>query len=287
MRDSALAIVAATEMPVHPSPTVSSVVFTVVSAVFVLALITYWFASGDFRRSPVLPLVLLGTAISAVLVEPVFDNTLLYWYPPDNDLGVYTAFGRTIPWFVPIGYAWFFGGNAYVLWRLFARGGTRFAVWVSFGVVVLIDAVAVSIAGWLKISGFYGPQPLMWGGVNVWFAFCDATAVIVGTTVLYLLAPRLRGLGWLWLLVTPTITYGAVLGAAGPLVTLAINSDWSSAARFLGGLGTIALCCVVVHGCSLVVARNGRPLVDTVDDPKARDDPRAHDLRDEGQRMPA
>jgi hypothetical protein len=97
----------------------------------------------------------------------------------------------------------------------------------------------------------------------------------------------LRGLGWLWLLVTPTITYGAVLGAAGPPVTLAINSDWSSAARFLGGLGTIALCCVVVHGCSLVVARNGRPLVDTVDDPKARDDPRAHDLRDEGQRMPA
>jgi hypothetical protein len=31
------------------------------------------------------------------VVEPVFDNTLLYWYPPDNELGLYSAFRRTIP----------------------------------------------------------------------------------------------------------------------------------------------------------------------------------------------
>jgi hypothetical protein len=159
-----------------------------------------------------------------------------------------------------------------VLWRLFAQGASRARVCVLYGIVVLIDAVAVSTAGWLKISGFYGPQPLMWGGVNVWFAFCDATGVIVGATILYLLAPRLRSAGWLWLLVTPTIAYGAVLGATASPVTLAVNSDWPTAARVLSGLGTVVLCCILVHGCSLVVARNGRPLTDAIHDPGRGDD---------------
>jgi hypothetical protein len=118
----------------------------------------------------------------------------------------------------------------------------------------------------------------MWGGVNVWFAFCDATGVIVGATLLCLLAPRLRGAGWLWLLVTPTIAYGGVLGATASPVTLAVNSAWPTAARVLSGLGTVVLCCIVVRGCSLVVAHNGRPLIDEVYDPGQGDD---------RQRMPA
>jgi hypothetical protein len=90
-------IVTALEMPIHPSPTVPAVAFTSVSALLVLALIAYWFASGEFRRNPVLPLILVGTSISAIVVEPVFDNTLLYWYPPDNALGLYSAFDRPSP----------------------------------------------------------------------------------------------------------------------------------------------------------------------------------------------
>ena len=49
----------------------------------------------------------------------------------------------------------------------------------------------------------------MFGGINVWFAFADATGSIVGAVILYLLVPRLHGWKWLWLLVIPTISYGA------------------------------------------------------------------------------
>jgi hypothetical protein len=157
---------------------------------------------------------------------------------------------------VPIGYAWFFGGNAYVLWRLFQRGLTRTQILGLFGVVVVIDALATSTATWLNISGFFGPQPFLWGGVNVWFSFADATGVIVGATVLYVLAPRLRGWRWLWLLVTPTISYGAVLGGVCSPVTLGLHSDWTTAGRWLGGAATIALCCIVAYACSHVTARN-------------------------------
>jgi hypothetical protein len=113
------------EMPVNPSPTAASVAFTLAAVVTVVALLVWWVVSGEYKRGPVLPLLFLGTSISAIAVEPVFDKTLLYWYPPDNALGVFAAFGRTVPWFVPIGYAWFFGGSAYVLWRLFERGVSR------------------------------------------------------------------------------------------------------------------------------------------------------------------
>lgn len=243
-------------MPIHSSPTIPSVVFTVGSLLIVVGLLIWWLVAKEYRHGPALPVIFLGTAISALVVEPIFDNTLLYWYPPDNDLGVYAAYGRTVPWFVPIGYAWFFGGNAYVLWRLFQRGLTRIQILGLFGIVVMIDALATSTATWLNISGFYGPQPFLWGGVNVWFSFADATGVIVGATVLYVLAPRLHGWRWLWLLITPTISYGAVLGAVCSPVTLGLHSDWTASGRWIGGAATIALCCIIAYACSHLTAKN-------------------------------
>jgi hypothetical protein len=243
-------------MPIHTSPTIPSVAFTVGSLLSVVGLLIWWLMAKEYRHPPALPIIFLGTAISALVVEPIFDNTLLYWYPPDNDLGVYAAYGRTVPWFVPVGYAWFFGGNAYVLCRLFQRGLSRNQILGLFGIVVVIDALATSTAGWLNISGFYGPQPFLWGGVNVWFSFADATGVIVGATVLHVLAPRLHGWRWLWLLVTPTIAYGAVLGGVCSPVTLGLHSDWTTLGRWLGGAATIALCCVVAYACARITERN-------------------------------
>jgi hypothetical protein len=120
--------------------------------------------------------------------------------------------------------------------------------------VVVIDALATSTAGWIRISGFYGPQPFFFGGVNVWFAFADATGVLVNATILYILATRLHGWKWLWLLVIPTISYGAVLGGVTAPMTLGLHSDWTTLGRWLGGAATIGLCCIVAHGCSLLTA---------------------------------
>jgi hypothetical protein len=92
--------------------------------------------------------------------------------------------------------------------------------------------------------------------VNVWFSFADATGVIVGATVLYVLAPRLHGWRWMWLLVTTTISYGAVLGAVCSPVTLGLHSDWTAPARWIGGAATIALCCIVAYACARITELN-------------------------------
>jgi hypothetical protein len=181
-------------MPTDSSPpTGPSVGFTVFCAVTVVALFVWWWLSGERRRGPVLPLFFVGIAISAIVVEPIYDNPLLCWYPPDNPLGLVNLFDRTVPLFTVVGYAWFFGGTSYILSRLFQRGVSRRQIWGLFGIVVVIDALATATAGWLGISGFYGDQPFMFGGINVWFAFADAAGSIVGAVILYLVVPRLHG----------------------------------------------------------------------------------------------
>jgi hypothetical protein len=252
-------------MPTDASPPFGpSMWFTAASGTVVIALLVWWWVSGEHARGPVMPLLFVGIAISGIAVEPIFDNTLLYWYPPNNPLGVYSAFDRTVPWFVPLGYAWFFGGSSYILWRLFVRGISRAQIGAYFAVLVLIDAVATSTVGWIRISGFYGDQPFMVGGINIWFSFADATAGVVGAVILYLVVPRLKGWNWLWLVVIPTISYGAVLGGVTSPVVLGLHSDWTTFGRWLGGAGTIALCCIVAHGCAAIGERDSafRVLVD-------------------------
>ena len=80
--------------------------------------------------------------------------------------------------------------------------------------------------------------------------------MIVGATVLYVLAPRLHGWRWLWLLVTPPISYGAVLGGVCAPVTLGLHSDWTTLGRWAGGAATIGLCCIVAYACAHITERN-------------------------------
>lgn len=246
-------------MPQHTAPTGSVVAYTVVGGLFITALLLWWLIT-ERQRGAILPVLLLGTALAAVLVEPIFDNTLLYWYPVDGFGAAFSAYDRHVPWWLILGYGWFFGGSSYVLWRLFSAGVSRSTFVGAVAVFVAIDQIANGIAGWTGISGFYGPQPFMWGPVNVWFGIADSTAVIVGATVLHVLSSSLRGLRVLWLLVLPSIWYGAVLGAVGSPVTLGLHSEWSTLGRWLGGAGTIAFSFIVLYGCYQIVVR-GTPAV--------------------------
>ena len=98
-------------VPVMPAPPVAGAAFLIGTIVIMTGILLWWALGGERKRQGwVLPLIFAGTALSAVMIEPVYDNTLLYWYPDVNNLAFFRAYDRTIPWFVPLGYAWFFGG---------------------------------------------------------------------------------------------------------------------------------------------------------------------------------
>lgn len=241
-------------MPVMAAPEGMGVNL-LVNIALICVILLCWGLSSERKRGPIMPLILMGTGLSAVLVEPVFDNTLLYWWPTENPYAMFTSYGRTIPWSAVIGYAWFFGGSAYVLWRLFDRGVTLSQALKYYGVLVLIDWGAVSLAEWTHQSTFYGNQPFRWLGSPLWFSFVDAAGGFVLGAAMHALVPHLGGARKALLLFLPTFIYGGVLGSTTPSVSQALNSGWSDTAVAVGGAVTIGLCCLLVFVVSkLVVA---------------------------------
>jgi hypothetical protein len=199
-------------------------------------------------------LLLAGGAIAAVC-EPVFDNLVLFWYPPHQQLEAFHAFGRTIPICVVIGYAWFCGGLPYLAFRLFQRGISVRGVWALAGIVLLIDFLAIGLTSWIDIAGFYGGQPFDVAGYPLWWGAVDTANVALGGAVLYYLVPRLRGVRRLYLLLIPTWVTGATAVAVGGPVSIALNSRWSMAGKVIAALATIGLGLGIVD---LVARRLGR-----------------------------
>lgn len=255
-------MVTLTPMPVHPAPLFYGWVFLIATILILIGIATWWLASGEFRRRGlVLPLVFAGTALSSILIEPIFDNILLYWYPPENPLAFFTAFGRTLPWYVPLGYAWLFGGGGYIIARAFERGITAAGIWRLFALLVAIDWIAVSVCEWLGLSAFYGNQPFHLIGSPLWFSFVDATGSFAMAIALYKFLPSLTGLKRAWLLILPTFTYGATLGTTTAPVALALNSGWSTPVVWVAGAATMAMCAVVLHAVISIAAVQRQPVM--------------------------
>ncbi|XHS00779.1 hypothetical protein ACFB49_23790 [Sphingomonas sp. DBB INV C78] len=243
-------------MPIHVAAQPAGWIFLIGTLLILSSILAWWAIGGERReRGWALPFVFVGTALSAVVIEPIFDNTLLYWYPPVNELAFFRGFERTIPWYVPLGYAWFFGGTAYLLARRFERGITSTTLWTLFAGVVVIDWLAVSICEWLNLSAFYGSQPFHLFGSPLWFSFCDATGAFVLAGALHMLLPHLAGTRRLWLLIVPLFTYGATLGSTTAPVTIALNSGWPMVATWMAGAATMVLCMIAVHTVGLIAAR--------------------------------
>ena len=236
------------EMPIMPAPQPAGMIF-LIGTIVIMAGFLLWWALGDERRERgwVLPLVFAGTALSAVMIEPIYDNTLLYWYPDENSLAFFRGYERTIPWYVPLGYAWFFGGSAYLVWRVLDRGASAATIWQLFFATAFVDWLAVSICEWLDLSAFYGNQPWHFFGSPIWFSFCDATGGFVLGAAMAKLMPYLDGRKRLWLLILPSFTYASTLGSTTAPVSLALNSGWSTGLIWAAGTATMAMCLIAIH----------------------------------------
>jgi len=214
--------------------------------VITVGLLAWWAVSSERRRGLTFPLILLGGAFSG-FVEPFLDNVVLFWWPPHQNLPTFEAFGRSVPMFVPIGYAWFCGGLLYFTARFYAAGPTRARVWAVLAAVVVVDYVAIAVTTWVGVAGFYGDPPLNLGGYPLWWAAIDGVDVVAGGAVVFVLAPRLRGWSRLWLVIAPAIIIGAAGGAVGWPISTALNSGWSSTTMLLAALVTLALAGGIVH----------------------------------------
>jgi hypothetical protein len=234
-------------MPIRHAPGGALIAYTVLMIAVTVAFAAYWLLTADERRiGPALPALLIGGAISG-LMESWLDNVVLVGYPPHQNLPVIHAFDRSVPIFVPIGYAWFCGGLLYLVARSFQRGVTPRKLWSLYGAIVVVDFVAIGLSSWIKILQFYGHPPMNIGGYPLWWAGIDGLDVVLGGTIVYVLLHHLRGRSQLWLALVPSVALGASAGLVGWPVSTAINSSWSMGAKYACAIASIGLSLAVVR----------------------------------------
>ena len=198
-------------------------------------------------------------------MEAWLDNVVLVGYPPEQNLPVIEAYGRSVPIFVPIGYGWFCGGLLYLVARYFQRQEvTARKVWAIFGAIVVVDFAAIGLSSWIGILEFYGDPPLNVAGYPLWWAAFDGLDVILGGAIVLVLLDHLRGRQQLWYLLVPSIALGAASGIVGWPVSTAINSSWSDPAKYACALGTIALSLACVRFIAAALPRIVRLSRDSV-----------------------
>jgi hypothetical protein len=237
-------------MPIRDNPDAALIVYTVLMVAITTGFLVWWLNSPRERRiGPALPILLVGGALSG-LMESWLDNVVLVGYPPDQNLPVLESFGRSVPIFVPIGYAWFCGGLLYLMARrVMVRGITTRDVWTIYGIVVVVDFVAIGLSHWLGVLEFFGDPPMKVLGYPIWWAGIDGLHVILGGSIVILALHHLRGRAQAWLVLVPSVALGASAGIVGWPVSTAINTaEWSDLAKYLCAFASIglSLACVTV-----------------------------------------
>jgi hypothetical protein len=239
--------------PVYPIPPAHlsaplgwSMAFTVMCVIFWLVALT-WVVRLALRGEK-LGLVFLLGGLGMGLLEPYLDYLGLLWFANDNVAITVNLFQRHIPLYVVLGYSFFFGLQAYVIYRAILLGkGAKFFVY-AYAMSWLFDAALQITGAQLGLYKYYGQQPFLFFGAPAWWYTIDATFQLTAGLVLFLLRHRL--VGWGQLIVIPILPgiYAGLNGALGWPVFAALNSNFNSD---LNGNGSTAL--VYVGGMATVV----------------------------------
>lgn len=242
--------------PVPPAdlsaPHTLSMAFTIICSIFWL-LALGWVVRLASRGDSLGVFFLFGGLIMGVL-EPGLDYLGLLWFAPDNVAIAVNLFGRHIPLYVVLGYSFFFGLQAYVVYRAILLGkGKKFFLY-AVAISWLFDMALQVTGAQFGLYNYYGHQPYLFFGAPAWWYSIDATFQLAAGLLLFLIRHRL--VGWGRLLIIPILpsVYSGLNGAFGWPVFASLNSNYhadingnpSTPLVYLGGTLTIGLCALAV-----------------------------------------
>ncbi|SPX87961.1 hypothetical protein [Mycobacteroides abscessus] len=254
--------------PVYPIPPADlsapfewSLAFTVLCVAFWLLALA-WVVRLALRGEK-LGLVFLAGGLGMGLLEPYLDYLGLLWFAQDNVAITVNLFQRHIPLYVVLGYSFFFGLQAYVIYRAILLGkGPKFFLY-SYGLSWLFDAALQITGAQFGLYKYYGEQPFLFLGAPAWWYTIDATFQLTAGLVLFLLRHRL--VGWGQLIAIPILPgiYAGLNGGLGWPVFTSLNSNFDSALNgngspalvYIGGIATISLCALLTW---LLISEIGR-----------------------------
>jgi len=221
----------------------------VTACVTILPFLAYALRDWQRSKSPLLPLILLGGALTNLL-EPFVDITGGCWHPIIHQDTIFDIMGRPMPlWLLPT-YVAYFGALPMCMVVAFRQQISKKAMWLWFIVPVIADIILEE--GLFGVSrdslyAYYGHQPLRLHVFPIWWSPANAVGVFLPAIALVLAAPHVRG--WRLALVplfTPLLYCGAGSLAAFPS-SVVINSDFPYLVTQAGGVATFLLAGALAH----------------------------------------
>ncbi len=217
-------------------------------------LVGLWLALRYYRTegTPVGFVCIAGGALAS-LFEPLTAANAFVYYPHEAQWTLFTAYGVKIPLFLTLAYTSEIGLGALVTWRLLLAGRGPSALLGVWLIVAAGDVLLETPALWLNVFYYYGPQPLDFWGMPLYWAVLDGALGLLPAVILYLLWDRTWRLQhYLALLaVFPLSVALFYVGAGWPIWTL-MNTDHHEAWIWLSSLVTVAIAALLVRGLAIV-----------------------------------
>jgi hypothetical protein len=191
-----------------------------------VCVIAFGYAERHRRRSrSAVGFLLLLAGAATVINEPVVDVLGLCWFAKQGSIGLFTAWGVTIPAFMLPVYCWYVGGQALFVFGAMQAGITAGRLYRLYGIFALVN-VALELPGLnMGIYAYYGNQPFEVLGFPLWWPICNALMPIVMAALVHVLLPYLRGMSLLLVILLGPMAAGMTNGAIGIPVWVALNSS--------------------------------------------------------------
>lgn len=250
-------LAAAPQIPAHPTtpmPYTAEIIFTVFLGIPVAIGVFFAIKHLISGRGPLLAYCLIGGGI-ACLFEPIVDTLGLCYIREGATLTTFSSMGRDFPLFINFVYIWYVGGLAYLAYRIFATGVTVKGIFQLYLIDVFINIFLESPGVLLGAYEYYGPQPLNFWGLPLWWVFVNPLMPLTAGALIYRMSPRLPG--WRLALVIAFIPMADGIGngaAAWPMWT-ALNLNASLVVSHLAWLVTVGLALTAVWIIAAAVAR--------------------------------
>ncbi|HTK65807.1 MAG TPA: hypothetical protein VL595_25720 [Pseudonocardia sp.] len=222
------------------------------------------------RRRTWAPALLLASGVLCLVLEPVYDDQFHIWFHDRGQMwGTYSAYGMTQPVWVPITYAWCYGGLALLVWRRLMDGMTRAGLLRMTGMLWAIFTVFELVGINLGVYTYFGDHPLRLFGLPIWVEIPNTVLTVVAAVAFARLEPLLHGIGRASLLaVVPAAFAMLSFGAAFPTLVVISEVGRPTALVYGATIVSLALAVAMLHLAVQAVPADApapEPVLDTVE----------------------
>lgn len=226
--------------------------YTFAWVIVAACLASFWYAIVAGRRGKTtIPFwCMIGGALT-IMLEPLIDSHLQVWWPIHHQPDILNVWGRDVPLMILPVVTWYFGLNAAMRYRWMQKNGPATKLWTLYAIEVACALALEPPAIQLDLWHYYGNHGLRIFGYPVWWPFVGGACCMAAGTLVYLLAPWLKG--WRVVLTAPIIVIGvsaAYWGAGWPMFTV-LNIDAPTWMVLPASALSIAFSFLIVWMCTI------------------------------------